>query len=147
MPDKKKTWGGNKENYTKKSVIPTSHLKEPLYSKSSTNHISLINFSFSSGTRSFPSRPQSTARGSPQPSRWILFLIPYDRVSDWWLPPVSAGAWDFPGNLSLLSLKHTQRLSRSHMEYSVVHSGDLSILSTPGSFGELQDSLTAVSPT
>lgn len=58
------------------------------------------------------------------------------------LPSVSAVACDFPGNLSLLSLKYTKRLSHSHTEYSVVHGRDLGILSTPGSFGELQDSLT-----
>lgn len=58
---------------------------------------------------------------------------------------VCCGLW-FPGNLGLLSLKYTERLSHSHMEYSVVHSRDLSILLTPSSFGELQDSLT-VTPT
>lgn len=66
------------------------------------------------------------------------------------LPSASAVACDFPGNLGLLSLKYTKRLSRSHMEYSVVHSGDLCVLLTPSSFGKLQDSLTVtptVSPT
>lgn len=59
------------------------------------------------------------------------------------LPSVCAVACDFPGNLDLLSLTHTKRLSRSHMEYSVVHIGDAAILPTPGSFG---DSLTVRPP-
>lgn len=52
-------------------------------SKSCTNHISLINFSFSFGTL----KTLSTERGSPRPRRWILLLIPRDKVTDWWLGP------------------------------------------------------------
>lgn len=50
----------------------------------------------------------------------------------------------FPGESRLTVAQTHKRLSRSHMEYSVVHSRDRGILLTPSRFGELQDSLTAI---